>query len=69
MKIRAHFADLIDLLTPPVNTSADRLRAQVALAALQISTLSDPDLDPDGDESQRRADALTIAMDIVRPAP
>jgi AcrR family transcriptional regulator len=69
MKTRAHFADLIDLLTPPGNTTAGRLRAQVALAALRIGTLSDPDLDPEGDETARRAAALAIAVEIVRPPP
>lgn len=67
MKIRAHFAELIDLLTPPGNTLTGRLRAQVALATLNIATLPDPDLDVDTDETERRAAALTVATEVLRP--
>jgi AcrR family transcriptional regulator len=69
MKIRAHFAALIDVLAGPGDPTAGRLRAQVALAALQLATLSDPDLNPDDDATERRAAALTIATEIVHPLP
>ncbi len=67
MKIRAHFAELTDLLTPPGNTLTGRLRAQAALATLNITTLPDPDLDVDIDDTQRRAAALTVATEVLHP--
>lgn len=66
-KIRAHFLTLIDLLTPPGNTVTCRLRAQTALMTLHAGTFRDPDLDPGSDESERRAAALTIAIEILFP--
>ena len=68
MKIRAHFAALIDVLAGPGEHTEDRLRAQVALAALQLATLSDPDLEPADDETDRRAAALRIATELVQPS-
>ena len=68
MKIRAHFAALIDVLAGPGESTENRLRAQVALAALQLATLSDPDLEPAGDETDRRAAALKIATELVQPS-
>jgi hypothetical protein len=68
MKIRAHFAALIDVLAGPGESIENRLRAQVALAALQLATLSDPDLEPSGDETDRRAAALRIATELVQPS-
>lgn len=41
------------MLAGPGESTENRLRAQVALAALQLATLSDPDLEPAGDETDR----------------
>lgn len=67
MKVRAHFAELTDLLAPPGDPLISRLRAQAALATLHIATLPDPDLDVDTEETERRAAALTVATEILRP--
>lgn len=59
-KIRTHFLDLIDLLTPPGDALTGRLRAQTSLMALHAGTFRDPDLDLDlaAGEAERRAAAV-----------
>jgi AcrR family transcriptional regulator len=67
MKVRAHLAELTDLLAQPANTPASRLRAQVALAAVHIATLPDPAVDSATEQTERRAAALSIATEILHP--
>lgn len=67
-KIRAHFVALIDLLVPPGNTLAGRMRAQIALMTLHAGTFRDPDLDLGADETERREAALSIAIEILFPS-
>jgi AcrR family transcriptional regulator len=61
--LRARFAALSQLLVPADAPVAHRLRATIALAALHIGTLPDPDTH--ADEEDRRAAALGIATELL----
>jgi AcrR family transcriptional regulator len=66
MTLRARFAELSQLLAPADASVATRLRATIALSALHIGTLPDPDSHANAE--QRRAAALTIAIELLTAA-
>jgi AcrR family transcriptional regulator len=66
IKIADRYLQLFDLLCPPGDPVAGRLRARVALSSLHIATTADPQ--HTGDEAQRRAIALVIATQILVPS-
>jgi AcrR family transcriptional regulator len=65
IRIQDRYHALFDLLSPPGDAVEGRLRARVSLSSLHIGTATDPQ--HTGDETQRRAAALTIATEVLLP--